>query len=312
MTRPSAIEWPDGKRFAFTVFDDPDGQRLEVGRKVYTLLRDLGFRTTKGVWPLAPERPVDDTGGNCSDPAYLAWVNSLQRDGFEIGFHNAACHTSSRARTDLGLRRFRELFGAWPRTMSNHYNSREGIYFGDRRLSGLRRLTYNALTAFRNRKRYRGHVEGDELFWGDLCRERVSYVRNFVFTEIDTLSACPYIPYHDPARPYVRAWYASSEGNDCARFVEQIGEERQDRLAESGGACIMYTHFGHRFVENGELNPRFRALMERMADRDGWFVPVGELLDHIRSQRGVHTLKPRERRRLERSWLVQKVASGTR
>lgn len=312
MTPPERIEWPDGKRFAFTIFDDPDGQSLKAGREVYALLRDLGFRTTKGVWPLAPTRPTADTGVTCADPEYLAWVEDLEQEGFEIGYHGATCHTSTRPRTTLGLRRFRELFGSWPRTMSNHYNSREGIYFGDRRLSGLNRHIYNALTGFRNRNRYQGHVEGQELFWGDVCRERVSYVRNFVFTDIDTLSACPYMPYHDPDRPYVRSWFASSEGNDCARFVEQISEERQDRLAENGGACIMYTHFGHRFVRDGVLNPRFCDLMERLARRNGWFVPVGDLLDYIRAKREIHTLRPQERRRLERRWLIQKVFSGTR
>ena len=44
--------WPGGKSFAFTIFDDPDSQTLEAGREVYALLADLGFRTTKGVWPI--------------------------------------------------------------------------------------------------------------------------------------------------------------------------------------------------------------------------------------------------------------------
>ena len=36
------IEWPEGRSFAFTVFDDPDGQTLEAGREVYALFADLG------------------------------------------------------------------------------------------------------------------------------------------------------------------------------------------------------------------------------------------------------------------------------
>jgi hypothetical protein len=46
MTGPGAgtsTPWPDGKRFAFTVFDDPDSQTWQAGREVYALLRDLGF-----------------------------------------------------------------------------------------------------------------------------------------------------------------------------------------------------------------------------------------------------------------------------
>ena len=49
---------------------------------------------------------------------------------------------------------------------------------------------------------FRGHVEGDPLFWGDLCRDRVRYVRNFTFADVNTLASCPLMPYHDPKRPW--------------------------------------------------------------------------------------------------------------
>jgi len=40
----SRIEWPGRKRFAFTVFDDPDGQTVEMGKRVYGLLAELNTR----------------------------------------------------------------------------------------------------------------------------------------------------------------------------------------------------------------------------------------------------------------------------
>ena len=64
----------------------------------------------------------------------------------------------------------------------------------DRLAHGL----YNLLTRFRNRGKYRGHVEGDPYFWGDLCRQKIKYYRNFTFRDINTLKACPFMPYHDP------------------------------------------------------------------------------------------------------------------
>ena len=73
----------------------------------------------------------------------------------------------------------------------------------------------------------------------------------------------------------------------------------------------MYTHFGKGFVENGQVTPRFRELMTRIARKGGWFVPVSELLDYIRAQRGELTLSPAARRRLEWAWLMQKLAGGT-
>lgn len=306
-----AIRWPDGKAFAFTIFDDPDGQTLEAGRVAYDLLGELGLRTTKGVWPIWGHEPRSDVGGSCDDPAYRDWCLELQAAGFEIGYHNATQYTSPRERTLRGLDRFAELFGPAPVTMSNHYNCDEGIYWGEHRLTGTRRLVYNALTRGKNRDRFFGHVEGHPYFWGDACRERVRYVRNFVFGQINTLAACPLMPYHDPDRPLVAAWYSSSEGSNAARAITMLREENQDRLEAEGGACILYTHFGHDYVTGGRIDPRFRALVTRLSRMNGWFVPVGRLLDHIREQRGLHTLTDAQRAELERRWLWHKTRYGT-
>ena len=310
---PAALDtpWPEGKDFAFTVFDDPDGQTTAAGREVYAFLNDLGFRTTKGVWPLHGEGKRSEVGGCCEDEDYLDWCRSLQRNGFEIGYHNASQNTAHRALTIAAFDRFARLFGGDPVTMSNHYNSAEGIYWGDQRLSGIRRLIYNAVTRGNNHGRFFGHVPGHPLYWGDLCQARVHYVRNFIFRDINTLRACPLMPYHDADRPLVQSWYASSEGADRDRFVETVSEANQDQLLAERGACIMYAHFGHRFVEDGRLDARFRELMTRLSRMNGWFVPVGTLLGHLRSLRGVHRLSDSERTAMEWRWLAAKLRYGT-
>src|SRR5215203_2997083 len=144
------IEWPEGKKFAFTVFDDPDSQTLEGGREVYSFLADCGFRTTKGVWPVRGPREPSDHGGTCQEPGYRAWCQQLQHEGFEIGFHNATLHTSTREETIEGLDRFREYFGCYPAAMANHYFCNENIYWGDARLSRMNKLAYNILTRWNN------------------------------------------------------------------------------------------------------------------------------------------------------------------
>ncbi|HUT94390.1 MAG TPA: hypothetical protein VMY37_33330 [Thermoguttaceae bacterium] len=307
----AGITWPDGKQFAFSVFDDTDRATLDNVPPVYALLADLGLRTTKSVWPIQGSGVPAIGGATCEDPGYLRWVLDLAEQGFEIGLHNATYHTSSREETLRGLDVFRELFGADPRSLANHAGVREGIYWGANRVSGWRALAYHAMTRFRRVKWSRGHVEGDPLFWGDLCRDRVKYVRNFVFREVDTLEACPQMPYRDPARPYVNYWFASSEGANVDSFNRTLCEEHQDRLQRRGGACVMYTHFANGFYEDGRLNRRFRELMERLAAKNGWFVPVSRLLDHILQTRGPHELTPRERARLERKWLLHKLLVGT-
>jgi len=308
--RLPSVQWPHGKRFAFTVFDDPDGQTLRHGRIVYDFLADLGFRTTKGVWPLSGPRPSDD-GQTCDEPAYRDWVQCLRHRGFEIGFHNATFDTSDREQTARGLERFASLFGGYPRAMANHYACRESIYWRADRLTGLRRWTYQTLAPWRMSWAASGHVPGHPNFWGDLCKAHIQYVRNFVYSDVNTLRACPLMPYHDPLRPYVNYWFASSDGANVKRFTTRLSEENQDRLEAEGGACIMYAHFGHGFAENGKLNPRFRQLMERLHKRGGWFVPVSELLDHLLSQRTSPVITDEQRADLEWRWLLCKIVSGS-
>ena len=43
------IVWPQGKKFAFTIFDDTDLSKPGNYEVVYDFLRDLGFKTTKSV-----------------------------------------------------------------------------------------------------------------------------------------------------------------------------------------------------------------------------------------------------------------------
>jgi hypothetical protein len=44
---PAGAEFPGGKCFAFTIFDDTDVATVENIRPIYLLLEDLGMRTTK-------------------------------------------------------------------------------------------------------------------------------------------------------------------------------------------------------------------------------------------------------------------------
>jgi len=279
---------------------------------VYAFLADLGLRITKSLWvfPASETEVAKNPGATCDNRAYLDWTLELQDQGFEIGLHNVSCATSQREQTSRGIERFRELFGHYPYVAANHTGCREGIYWGDYRLTGLHQAFYNLLTRNRNKGVHQGHIEGSDLFWGDICKEKVKYVRNFVFGRVNTLGACPYMPYHDPDRPHVNYWFASSEGPEIGSFNATICERNQDRLAAEGGACTMYTHFAKGFAEDGGLEARFKSLMRRLSDMNGWFVPVGTLLDHLMEAKGAHQLTGRERKRLERRWFLHRFKTG--
>jgi hypothetical protein len=262
------------------------------------------------VWPAPAVRTPNSGGETCDDERYRRHTLELQAQGFEVGYHNTTRHSSTRDETIRGLNTFRAYFGHDPFSMANHYNQ-EAIYWGDARLTASRRAMYTVATLGRTRGMHFGEVEGHACFWGDACRERIRYCRNFVFADINTLAACPWMPYHDPLRPFVNAWYGSAEGSNVVRFVATLSEANQDRLEEEGGACIMYTHFGHGYVEKRTLNQRFRVLMRRLGRKNGWFVPVSTLLDYLRAQRGDLLITNEQRERLERRWLWEKLFRGT-
>ena len=271
----------------------------------------LDSKRTRGIFPGHESTTISERSVTCNDPAHLAWLLSLKERGFEMGWHGASPGTSVREQTVEGLDRFRQFFGDQPITISQHYACIERYpTWGDERLSfPPHRFVYNLLTRWRNHNAFHGHVPGHRHYWGDLCRERIRYVRNFAFADINTLKACPYMPYHDPDRPDVNLWYASAEGRLAVSFNRTLSEENQDRLEAEGGACIMYTHFGSHTLQDGQLNKEFGRLMERLSKKNGWFVPVGTLLDYIVAQRGAVLLNPQQRQILERRWLIEKISA---
>jgi hypothetical protein len=316
----ASITWPEGKAFAFTVFDDTDLLTLDDGPPVYDFIAEQGFRTTKSVWPCSPGDlaqhqaetmfDFDITGSTCDEPQYLEWALDLQRRGFEIGFHNATYLSSRRSFTARALDSFRARFGHDPRTYATHFQCVEGMYWGSHRLTGLNRAVFDLLSRYRTRGIFQGHNEQSEYFWGDLCRDRIDYVRNFVFRDVNTFKMCPEMPYHDTDREYVRAWFASSEGGDVRQFNLTLSEANQDRLEREGGACIMYTHFAKGFWDGKRLDGTFTRLMKRLAAKNGWFVPVATLLDHLKQRNGIRVVTGAERAALERRWLFDKIRAG--
>lgn len=310
MSTPGIV-WPEGKRFAFTIFEDPDAQTLRISREVYSCLADLGFRTTAGVWTVEPgEARRNSRGETCANPEYRGWMQELQRRGFEIGLHSVAPGSLTRQEILAGLDAFREYFGIDPVTMANHYNA-DAMYWGAARLNGLERVLYQAAMLGRQGDQFFGEKEGHPSFWGDLCQARVRYCRNFVFRDLNTLKACPMMPYQDPERPYVNYWYASAEASNLPRFLERVTEESMDRLEAEGGAAILYTHFGHGYFDSGSLDRRFQQLMTRLAQKNGWFVPVKTLLGHLESQGNGQVISRADRDRLARRWLWAKLRHGT-
>lgn len=301
------LKFPKGKEFAFTIVDDTDFATVNNVKPVYRLLESLGFRTTKSVWVFASNEPQVQPQHTLSDPEYLSWIIDLKNDGFEIASHGAREGNSKREEVIESMQIFKKNLGCYPKVHLNHFANVEQLYWGASRfdLSFLRLISYCVSRS----KGSLGHVPESRYFWGDFAQKHITYTRNFVFRGINTIKFDPFMPYYDPRRSYVNFWFSSSDGFDVERFNTLLEEKNQIRLQKEHGICIVYTHFGYGFVKNGEVNPHTRALLESLSKRNGWFVPVGTLLDYIKSQRACDPYSNLGRKMMELRWIRGKVAA---
>lgn len=276
-------EYPDKKRFAFTIFDDADDATVANSAPIYRLLADLGMRTTKSVWVYPPRGRF---AGECLlDPTYRSWIQGLVAEGFEIGLHNVGDGVFTRAEILEGLDIFRDVVGYYPRSHANHVSNPDCIYWWDRRFEWPVSLAYRL--AYRARHGRRARTSGEDPaspgFWGDACKAHISYIRNLTFNGIDTLANDPRMPFEVASkREYSNLWFSSSDGQRVEEMRDLLSDRNLEALAASGGACIVYTHFASGFVDDrGRVDPVVATGLERLADMGGWFVPVSRLLDHL-------------------------------
>ena len=168
----SRVRWPDGRGFAFSVFDDTDRSTLENAPRVYDLLGDLGFLTTKSVWPLPATGDAIEGGATCEDAAYAAWAQALQRGGFEIALHNVAPQTSTREQTIRGMERFGELFGGDSDRACQPYGLPGGHLLGRPAADGPNQTIYNLLNRNADPWHLRGSYREEPALLGRRLPER--------------------------------------------------------------------------------------------------------------------------------------------
>ncbi len=278
------LKFPNQKRFAFTIFDDTDLATVENVKPIYDLLLELKIFTTKSVW-VYPTNDIQNPyyhSQTLEYPEYLDFVRGLKRNGFEIAIHNASMESSRREVTISAIDRFKDLLGFYPNVHANHESNKENLYWGHERLN-LPILKF-LMKMKSHSSGSEGHKPGSPFFWGDVCKNHITYVRNFVFREINLLRINPTLPYKDPKRPFVNYWFSSSEGGNVKSFNQLISDRNQDRLEREGGVCIAYTHFTNGFIKGDKVNTTTKELLYKLSRRDGWFVPVSTLLDYLKNQ----------------------------
>jgi hypothetical protein len=301
--------FPNNKSFAFSIFDDTDLSTVDNIAPVYRLLTELGMRITKSVWPLATVAEGKHGGCSLQEPEYLSFILQLQDLGFEIAMHNMRNHHCSRELVEQGFAEFRRLIGHYPRAHANHSRNNENLYWGAARFKFLKSL-YALGARVSGERSFEGHFPESGSFWGDLCHEHVDYVRNLVFRGINLDRINPTMPYHDPAKPLVRYWFSSCDGSDVDSFCNLLSSANQERLERERGVCIVYTHFACGFATHGAVDFRIERALRALAQRNGWFVPVSELLDHLRLQRRSDCIPALELAAMESRWACDRTVTA--
>ena len=282
------MQWPNNKKFAFTIVDDTDEATVSNVKPVYDFIREAGLTTTKTVWAL-PSR--DEFGGETlSDQAYSDFILELASNGTEIGFHGAGSGNFSRAEILEALEIFKGLIGNYPKLFINHAFNSQNLYWSDKRFTFLIGCIYKLIKRiFRMRDvPSQGEIEGSPNFWGDIAKKEIKYIRNRVYTSLNTLNNDSYMPYIDTAKEkYSNYWFSSSDGYNLEAFLKLLSYQNIDKLEKERGCSIVYTHFAYGFVdEKGNLNEEFKDRIRYLSNKDGWFVPASDILDYLNDVRG--------------------------
>lgn len=303
------IIYPENKDFAFTIFDDTDVSTLGNIQPIYDYLYSLGILTTKSVWPLAGNQTNSDFAGShtLQDRDYTDYIKELSARGYEIAFHGASMESNTREDTLAGLEHFNNILGFYPRSYACHAGNKENMYWGkDRFHYRLFRLLYELL----NRKRstcYSGSKEGSPYYWADICYKHFDYVRIFTYNHINLLNVSQCLPYSAKTLPFVKSCFFTSDVDNVEEFNEFLCVRNQKKLEEKRGVCIVSTHFGKGFVKNGELHQETKALLLKLSRRNGWFVPVCDILNFLKGRKDDNSIGGFDLFMLEFKWFLNSL-----
>lgn len=304
------IQWPNNKKFAFTVVDDTDNGTIDNTKPVYDFLYSWGIITTKTVWVYPPRDKF--SGGCLLDEDYLNFIIDLKNKGYEIGLHNVGSGEFTRKEIIKGIDLFNEKLGFYPSLQINHASNLDNIYWGNERyrfpLKNLFKLIYG------KKRKYYGTDIKSSHFWGDICKEKITYIRNHTFNDINTLKIDSRMPYIDKTKEkYSNYWFSSSDGHTVKEFNNLLEKDNIDKLEDEGGACIVYTHFASGFVDDeGKLNKKFENNIRYLSTKGGWFVSTSTLLDYLKAHKKETYVSNKYLAKLDFKWVADRIIKKAR
>jgi len=154
---------------------------------------------------------------------------------------------------------------------------------------------------------FSGDIEGSEYYWGDFAKQYIKYCRSFSFSGLNTLKFNPSFPYRDQSRSLVDYWFSTADADNVIEFENRVTKEAVNKLVSTQGICILSTHLAKGFCKGNEVRDSVKRILDYIASKDGWFVPVSEMLDWRISQGFGKNIGVRERLYLESYWVFEQI-----
>jgi hypothetical protein len=284
------VIWPPYPyKAGFCVADDPDAATFEQTKAVCDFLMSRSFVITKAVWPFRPTEkcgipPTPSStlrGITLEDSAYLSYCKELHSQGFELCLHGASAGNNVRERT-------RDAFDfltnhiAPSETFICHSKNADNIYWEDKTTS---LFPFRTLLRWYSKHSCSGEDRASPYFWGDICASRINQIRLYKTRCLNTLKRNPSMPYHDPLKPLVNAWFSATKRSlsDCATTAAL------DRLKRENGLTVLYQYL-YRYADpqTVKLNKKFVQSVDRISSDPEILVrTVSSMMERLRGIQGV-------------------------
>ena len=288
--KTARIIWPPWPYSAgFCITDDTDAADLRSVQLVYNLLSSLGLLSTKTVWPF---RPIEPSGIPATPPStlrgvtleekeYMDYCMALAEKGHEIALHGASAGNNRREKTIAAFDIIEGAFGN-DGTYICHSKNAENIYW-EAKVAPSRPL--RRILSLYTRHHSLGDEEGSPYFWGDVCHEKVKWIRLFRTRETNTLKVNPSMPYREAGKPFVRGWFSATKRS----FHDCTAKPALDRICAEHGLTILYQYM-HRYadLEHDCVDQTFVADAERLASDPRILVhTTAHMMERLRLVQGI-------------------------
>ena len=273
------FDFPGNKKFIFTIIDDADDSFFSNTKPIYDFLYKKGVLITKTIW-VYPPRDEGSKGDSLQNNDYRDFVSDLNKKGFEIALHHVGSGTYYREEILRGLEEYKDLLGCYPNMHINHSYNVDSIYGGYKRFS----FPFNRIIKMfypQYSQTFQGEVPGSPHFWGDKHKQMIKFSRNYEIDQLNTCKFDPKMPYIDESKTdYSNYWFSATFAPNQWLFNRLVTKNAIDKLEKEHGICILFTHLGY-YMQDGKIDSGFIEKIEYISSKEGWFVPVSEVLDFM-------------------------------